>query len=171
MKFGSVSSVNGPRRSTVVAVPTKVSEVVTRCGYPRRAWPCVWAPTRWVATDVYRDRTVDLFRRGYPWGARLRNGRAAVRTRLLGRRAVVVGGPDGVRRFYDPRLRRRGALPLPLKLVLFGPGTVHGLDDAEHHLRKAMLLGVITPESVAELGERAQREWASAVERWAGQER
>jgi hypothetical protein len=34
-----------------------------------------------------------------------------------------------------PRLRRRGSLPLPLKLVLFGPGTVHGLDDAEHHLR------------------------------------
>jgi fatty-acid peroxygenase len=75
-----------------------------------------------------------------------------------------------VRRFYDPRLRRRGAFPPVVKLVLFGPGTVHGLDDAEHHLRKAMLLGVITPESVAELGERAQREWASAIEGWAGQE-
>jgi fatty-acid peroxygenase len=89
---------------------------------------------------------------------------------VLGRRAAVVGGPEGVRRFYDPRLRRRGAFPLAVKLVLFGPGTVHGLDDAEHRLRKAMLLGVITPESVAELGERAQREWASAIEGWAGRE-
>jgi fatty-acid peroxygenase len=100
----------------------------------------------------------------------MRQGRAAVSTRVLGRRAAVVGGPEGVRRFYDPRLRRRGAFPPVVKLVLFGPGTVHGLDDAEHHLRKAMLLGVITPESVAELGERAQREWASAIEGWAGQE-
>ena len=117
------------------------------------------------------DRTVDLIRTGYPWGERVRQGRAAVSTRVLGRRAAVVGGPEGVRRFYDPRLRRRGAFPLAVKLVLFGPGTVHGLDDAEHRLRKAMLLGVITPESVAELGERAQREWASAIEGWAGRER
>jgi fatty-acid peroxygenase len=116
------------------------------------------------------DRTVDLIRTGYPWGERVRQGRAAVSTRVLGRRAAVVGGPEGVRRFYDPRLRRRGAFPLAVKLVLFGPGTVHGLDDAEHRLRKAMLLGVITPESVAELGERAQREWASAIEGWAGRE-
>jgi fatty-acid peroxygenase len=119
---------------------------------------------------VDRDRTVDLIRRGYPWGARLRRGEAAVPTRLLCRRAVVVGGAEGVRRFYDPRLRRRGAFPLPLKLVLFGPGTVHGLDDAEHRLRKALFLNVITPETVAGLGERAEREWGSAIERWRGRD-
>jgi fatty-acid peroxygenase len=120
--------------------------------------------------DVYRDRTIDLLHQGYPWGARLRQGAAAVPTRLLGRRAVVVGGPEGVRRFYDPRLRRRGAFPSPVKLVLFGPGTVHGLDDAEHHLRKALFLNVITPETVAVLGERAEREWRSAIERWQGRD-
>ncbi len=108
---------------------------------------------------------------GYPWAARLRQGKDAVPTRLLGRRAVVVGGPEGVRRFYDPRLRRRGAFPLPVKLVLFGPGTVHGLDDAEHHLRKALFLGVITPETVAALGERAERAWAATVDRWSGRDR
>ncbi len=118
-----------------------------------------------------RDRTVELIRTGYPWAARLRRGAAAVPTRLLGRRAVVVGGPEGVRRFYDPRLRRRGAFPAPVKLVLFGPGTVHGLDDGEHHLRKALFLGVITPETVADLGERAGREWASRIERWADRDR
>jgi len=117
------------------------------------------------------DRTVQLVRTGYPWGAQMRKGRAAVAARVLGRKAAVVGGPEGVRRFYDPRLRRRGAFPLPIKLVLFGPGTVHGLDDAEHHLRKALFLGVITPETVAELGERAAKEWASATGRWAGRDR
>lgn len=109
------------------------------------------------------DRTLDLVRTGYPWAARLRGGAPAVATRVLGRPAVVVGGPEGVRRFYDPRLRRRGAVPAAIALMLFGPGTVHGIDDAEHHLRKALFLGVITPDTVAALGERADAEWAAVV--------
>lgn len=52
-----------------------------------------------------------------------------------------------MRRFYDPRLRRRGAFPLPVKLVLFGPGTVHGLDDAQYHHRKALYLEALTPNA------------------------
>jgi fatty-acid peroxygenase len=124
-----------------------------------------------VLRGMSRDRTVELIRTGYPWAARLRRGAAAVPTRLLGRRAVVVGGPEGVRRFYDPRLRRRRAFPAAIQLLLFGPGTVHGLDDAEHHLRKALFLGVITPETVAALGERAEREWAARIDGWAGRDR
>ncbi|HVL85464.1 MAG TPA: cytochrome P450 [Pseudonocardia sp.] len=112
------------------------------------------------------DRTLELVRRGYPWGASIRGGADAVPARVLGRRAAVVGGPAGVRRFYDPRLRRRGSLPKPLQLVLFGPGTVHALDGAEHHHRKAMFLDVLAPEAVAALGVRAEQEWASAVRRW-----
>jgi fatty-acid peroxygenase len=68
-----------------------------------------------------------------------------VPTRLLGRPAILVGGPAGVRRFYDPRLSRRGAFPAMLKLVLFGRGTVHGLDDAEHQRHKTAYLEVLTP--------------------------
>jgi fatty-acid peroxygenase len=119
---------------------------------------------------VQNDRTIPLVRTGYPWAAQVRDGAAAAPTRLLGRRAVVVGGPTGVRRFYDPRLRRRGAFPAVIKLLLFGPGTVHGIDDAEHHLRKALFLGVITPDSVAELASRAQREWEAAIGRWSGRD-
>ncbi|EHR49873.1 cytochrome P450 [Saccharomonospora marina XMU15] len=117
------------------------------------------------------DRSLELLREGYPWGRRLRGTAAAVPSRLLGRAAVVVGGPDGVRRFYDPRLRRSGAFPLPLKLVLFGPGTVHGLDGTEHHERKAMYLRLLTPDAVAGLAERAEREWELAARRWQGRER
>jgi fatty-acid peroxygenase len=120
---------------------------------------------------VTADRTLDLIRTGYPWGERVRGGAIAVPTRLLGRRAVVVGGPEGVRRFYDARLRRKGSLPAAIRLLLFGPGTVHGLDDAEHRLRKALFLGVITPETVAALRARADREWASARDRWTAQSR
>ncbi|SDQ47573.1 cytochrome P450 [Quadrisphaera sp. DSM 44207] len=113
------------------------------------------------------DRTLGLLRQGYPWAGRLRAGRVAVPARVFGRSAAVVGGAEGVRRFYDGSLRRRRAVPLPLKLVLFGPDAVHGLDDAEHHHRKALLLRVLAPEPVARLGRRAEREWSSAARGWA----
>lgn len=118
-----------------------------------------------------RDRTLALFRQGYPWGSRLRQGAAAVATRLLGRRTVVISGPDGVRRFYDSRLQRKGAFPLPIRLVLFGPRSIHGLDDEKQHHQKAMYLEILTPESVAALGQRAEQEWATAVRRWPDRER
>jgi fatty-acid peroxygenase len=117
-----------------------------------------------------KDQTIELLREGYLWAPRMRRGAAAAPTRLLGRSAVVVGGPAGVRRFYDPRLRRRGSLPAPIRLVLFGPGTVHGLDNAEHHKRKAMFLDLRTPAAVAELERRAEREWETAVRRWSSRE-
>jgi fatty-acid peroxygenase len=117
------------------------------------------------------DRSVELIRQGYRWAERLRAGAPAVATRLLGREAAVVGGPAGVRRFYDPRLTRRRAFPMPVQLVLFGPGTVHSLDDAEHHHRKAMFLEVLNAGAVAALGRRAEQEWESAIRRWAGTDR
>ncbi len=119
---------------------------------------------------MLRDQTLALLRQGYLWAPQLRAGATAVPTRLLGRRAVVVGGADGVRRFYDPRLRRRRAFPVPVRLVLFGPRTVHGLDDADHVARKALHLDVLRPESVAALGQRAELEWTAAVSRWRGRD-
>ncbi|TDC50394.1 cytochrome P450 [Jiangella ureilytica] len=112
------------------------------------------------------DDAPGLLREGYTWAGRLRGDRPAVPIRLLGRRAALVGGPEGVRRFYDPSLRRRGALPLPVKLVLFGRGSIHGLDDAEHRHDKAMYLNVLTPAAVDDLSRRAQAEWSAAASSW-----
>jgi fatty-acid peroxygenase len=118
-----------------------------------------------------RDQTLQLIRRGYRWADGLRpdppTAPWAVATRLLGRHAVLIGGPAGVRRFYDPRLRRRGSLPAPVQLVLFGRDTVHGLDDAAHHHRKALYLQVLTADAVADLGRRAEQEWQAVTRRWA----
>ena len=118
------------------------------------------------ATVVAADRTFELMRKGYPWASRLRAGAVAVPARVMGRRAVVVGGAAGVRRFYDPRLRRRRAIPPPIKLVLFGRGAVHGLDDTQHHRRKSMFLDVLGPGAVASLVARAEQEWATAAAGW-----
>ena len=116
-----------------------------------------------------RDETLRLVRGGYPQAALLRAGRTAVPIRLLGRRSALVGGPDGVRRFYDERLRRRGAFPQVIKQVLFGPGAVHGLDDAEHHARKALFADILAPAQVARLTEVADAEWRRTVADWSGQ--
>jgi fatty-acid peroxygenase len=89
---------------------------------------------------------MQLIRQGYPWASRLRGGACAVASRLLERDTAVVGGPAWVRRFYD--LSRRRAFSVPVQLVLFGPGTVRSLDDAEHQHRKAMSLNVLSPDAV-----------------------
>jgi fatty-acid peroxygenase len=114
------------------------------------------------------EDSIALVREGYRWGPARRGSAPAVPVRMLGRRAVLVGGPEGVRRFYDPRLRRRGAVPLPVRRVLFGAATVHGLDDAEHHDRKALFLDVLTADRVAALGRRSDQLWATAMRRWTG---
>lgn len=117
------------------------------------------------------DQTLALARQGYRWAARLRGGREAVPCRLLGRRAVLVGGPAGVRRFYDDRLQRHGAFPAAIRLVLFGPGAVHGLDDEAHHARKAIFVGLLDARAVQRLRAVAAEEWQNALDAWAPGER
>src|SRR5438270_731773 len=110
--------------------------------------------------------TTALLRHGYRWGDGVRQGRTAVPARMLGRPAVVVSGPAGVRRFYDPRLRRKGAIPAPIRLVLFGPGPVHGLDGSPHSERKRLFLEILTSDAVADLQQRAGKAWESSTAEW-----
>jgi fatty-acid peroxygenase len=112
-----------------------------------------------------RDRTLELIRRGYRFTGAL--PATSTRIRLAGRGALVITGTAGVRTFYGtPALRRRGAVPLPVRGLLFGPGAVHGLDGAEHRHRKAMFTGIVTPDAVQRLAELADREWTRALDEW-----
>jgi len=89
------------------------------------------------------------------------------RTRMLGRPALVVRGEDGVRAFYDTALvRRRGAVPAPVRLTLFGPGAVHGLDDEQHARRKHLFLRMVDISTVARLTEEVVERLDEAVEGW-----
>lgn len=119
------------------------------------------------------DLALLLARHGYDAVARdraARGGGDSYPTRLLGRRAVVVGTPAGVRAFYAQdddapgspgRVRRRDAVPAPLAHLLFGRGAVHALDDGEHDRRKALLRGLVGTDAVREVAhgaaERLQR--------------
>jgi fatty-acid peroxygenase len=55
-------------------------------------------------------------------------------------------------------------------LVLFGPGTVHALDDAEHRRLKAMSWRCLARRRCGRSAS-GPREWEAAVGSWAGRRR
>src|SRR3954470_10047127 len=87
--------------------------------------------------------------------------------RMLGRPALVVRGREGVRTFYDSSLvTRRGAVPAPVRLLLFGRGAVHGLNGDEHRRRKQLFLDVVNPESVERLSDEVSGRMQAAAQGW-----
>ena len=87
--------------------------------------------------------------------------------RMLGRPALVTKGEEGVRTFYDPELvTRRAAVPAPIRLVLFGPGAVHGLNGEAHQRRKRLFLDVVTARSVMALSSGLADRLDGAVGDW-----
>ncbi|MEW9550225.1 cytochrome P450 [Nonomuraea sp. NPDC050783] len=120
------------------------------------------------------DNTPLMLLEGYGWlPARRREAPDGVaRTRVLGRRATGLCGPEAARFFYDEdHVRRHGALPEPVRGTLTGHGAVHTLDGADHRVRKAMFLSLMTPDGVADLTRRTTAAWDEAVAEWAGQDR
>lgn len=98
----------------------------------------------------------------YPYLLRRRRraGRNPMDAGPPGRRTTVVAGPAGARLFYDETLlRRRGAIPLPLRRVLFGVGAIHGLDGADHKHRKALFVELLTPDAARQVAELAAPRW------------
>ncbi|XKK60977.1 cytochrome P450 [Streptomyces sp. ARC32] len=120
------------------------------------------------------DRTPALLVEGYGWlPNRMRDStRSVLRTRLLGRPALAVRGPDAVRFFYDEsHVHRHGAIPAPVLDTLFGQGAVHTLDGAAHRTRKELFLPLLEAGRVAGLTEHVTGAWDEAVRSWSGRER
>lgn len=116
------------------------------------------------------ELTVRLLRDGYRAVSRLREANGGAdwfRARMLGRRALVVRGEDAVRTFYDPDLvTRTGAIPAPIRLLLFGPGAVHGLNGEAHARRKRIFLSIVDRAAVDRLAEEVARRLDDATAGW-----
>lgn len=116
------------------------------------------------------DLLVRLLRSGYGATERDRQARGggnAFRSRLAGRGALVVRGPAGARLFYDESLiRRKGAIPFPLRGLLFGRGAIHGLDGDAHKERKQLFFDVLSPDRVRDLVTSAATRLEERVHQW-----
>ena len=115
-----------------------------------------------------------LLRHGYHAVDRDRAARGGADTyasRLLGRRTVVIGEPDGARAFYDESLARRaGAVPAPLAWLLFGRGAVHGMDGTAHRDRKRLVLDVLDPDTLGGLVDDVATDLTRRIASWPGRE-
>ncbi|MBM7093590.1 cytochrome P450 [Streptomyces sp. S12] len=119
------------------------------------------------------DRTLPLLVEGYGWlPNRMRDSAGpVVRTRLLGRPALALRGPDAVRFFYDERnVQRHRAIPEPVLGTLFGHGAVHTLDGPAHRARKGLFLPLMEPDRIARLVDHVTAAWDEAVLAWSGRD-
>jgi fatty-acid peroxygenase len=88
-------------------------------------------------------------------------------TRLMGKRAVAVAGPEMAKTFYDDGLfTRENALPGFVLDTLFGRQAVHTLEGPAHADRKGMLVDVLHGDNPQELLERVETGWDEAALRW-----
>jgi fatty-acid peroxygenase len=100
-----------------------------------------------------------------------RNAGDDYETRLLGARTVVLRSRDGARLFYDESVvRRRGAVPAPLRLLLFGRGAVHGLDGQAHRDRKLLLVDVLSADRLGSIVDAVEERLRRRVPAWSGQD-
>jgi fatty-acid peroxygenase len=115
------------------------------------------------------DRTLPLLAEGYAWlPNRMRDTPGpVVRTRILGRPALALRGPEAVRFFYDEQnVHRHRAIPEPVLATLFGHEAVHTLDGAAHRARKSLFLPLLAPGRVAGLVEHVTAAWDDALPAW-----
>lgn len=119
------------------------------------------------------DLLARLLRHGYhgiELDRRARSGGDAYASRMAGRRAVVVRGAAGAELFYDESVvQRSGAVPFPLRGLLFGRGAIHALDDEAHDARKQLFFEVLAPERVRELVSSTTARLEERVAGWDGQ--
>ena len=125
---------------------------------------------------VIGDQSLNFLRSGYLFASRVRqragvgpDSQAPVRLRLMGRRAVLLRGVEGVRNFYDSdKVKREGAMPGFIRLPLFGPGSVHKLDGRAHEVRKNSMADMAYDDDrVARFAELVAGELEGMLAEWA----
>ncbi|MBH0231355.1 cytochrome P450 [Halobacillus yeomjeoni] len=115
------------------------------------------------------DQTFSLIDEGFEFlpGQREQLGSDLFETRLLGKKAVCIAGEEAAEIFYDTeKFKREGAMPKPLKMSLFGEGSLHGMDGEAHRNRKRTFLSMFTPDRVEELKKMALKHLDAKVDEW-----
>ncbi|WP_313432895.1 cytochrome P450 [Siminovitchia terrae] len=115
------------------------------------------------------DHSVSLMREGYMYiPNRRRSFQSDIfETRLLGQKAICMGGKEAAELFYDNnKFKRSGAAPKRVRQTLFGEKGVQTLDGKAHFHRKEMFMSLMSEEGVQRFIEINRNEWEKAVESW-----
>lgn len=121
-----------------------------------------------------RNDMIPFLKHGYPFTAMKRREEGldgtdkAVPLQVNGKDTWLLRGKPGVRAFYDQtKIKRNGGMPAFIQGSLFGNGSVHSLDGAEHLSRKAVFAKVCYDDAqVARIEPMVEAELREAMQRW-----
>nr|WP_263326790.1 cytochrome P450 [Neobacillus sp. Marseille-Q6967] len=115
------------------------------------------------------DHSLNLLREGYMYILNRRRSFESdvFETRLLGKKAICMGGKEASEVFYDPdKFKRNGAAPKRAVETLFGKNGVQTLDGEAHRHRKQLFMSLMTPERLQILRDITEKQWDSALSQW-----
>lgn len=115
------------------------------------------------------DHSLSLMREGYMYIQNRRSSFASdiFETRLLGQKAICMGGKEAAKIFYDnEKFMRNGVAPKRVVETLFGAKGVQTLDDQDHKHRKEMFMSLMSPEQLKRLTDITKQQWEIAIEEW-----
>lgn len=115
------------------------------------------------------DHSLNLMREGYMYILNRRHSFNAniFETRLLGKKAICIGGKEAAEIFYDTeKFKRKDAAPNRLVQTLFGKNSIQTLDGQEHTHRKEMFMSVMSPSELQKLIEITKKQWEFSIGQW-----
>lgn len=115
------------------------------------------------------DHSLSLIREGYMYILNRRHSFNSdiFETRLLGKKAICMGGKEAAEVFYDTeKFKRKDAAPNRALQTLLGKNGVQTLDGQPHKHRKEMFMSIMSPAGLEKLTDMAKKQWEIAVDKW-----
>jgi fatty-acid peroxygenase len=115
------------------------------------------------------DHSLSLMREGYMYILNRRHSFNSdiFETRLLGKKAICMGGKEAAEVFYDTeKFKRKDAAPNRALQTLFGKNGVQTLDGQTHKHRKEMFMSIMSPDGLEKLTDITKKQWEIAMDKW-----
>ncbi|WP_342573818.1 cytochrome P450 [Solibacillus sp. FSL K6-1781] len=115
------------------------------------------------------DHSLNLLKEGYLYILNRRQSFHSdlFETRLLGKKAVCMGGKEAADLFYDnSKFKRAGVAPNRVAETLFGKKGVQTLDGDAHKHRKKMFMSIMSQDRLKKMNEIAAKQWDTALTKW-----